>query len=75
MYDVDVNGTHATLSAASEAGTEQVMVTSSASAYGAWPDNPKPIAEDCRARRTRFSYARDKAEAELRLSDPAARLL
>ena len=44
MYDVDVNGTQATLWAASEAGTKQVLVTSSASAYGAWPDNPKPIA-------------------------------
>jgi UDP-glucose 4-epimerase len=65
MYDVDVNGTHATLWAASEAGIEQVLVTSSASAYGAWPDNPKPIAEDWPVRGAPdFSYARDKAEAD-----------
>ena len=65
MYDVDVNGTHATLWAASEAGTEQVLVTSSASAYGAFPDNPKPIAEDWPVRGApEFSYARDKAEAD-----------
>lgn len=65
MYDVDVNGTHATLWAASEAGIERVLVTSSASAYGAWPDNPKPMAEDWPVRgATDFSYARDKAEAD-----------
>ncbi len=65
MYDVDVNGTDATLRAASEAGTEQVMVTSSATAYGAFPDNPKPIAEDWPVRGAPdFSYARHKAEAD-----------
>jgi UDP-glucose 4-epimerase len=65
MYDVDVNGTQATLWAASEAGIKQVVVTSSASAYGAWPDNPKPIAEDWPVRGAPdFSYARDKAEAD-----------
>jgi UDP-glucose 4-epimerase len=65
MYDVDVNGTQATLAAAAEAGTEQVLVTSSASAYGAFPDNPKPIAEDWPVRGAPdFSYARHKAEAD-----------
>jgi UDP-glucose 4-epimerase len=65
MYDVDVNGTHATLRAASEAGTKHVLVTSSASAYGAFPDNPKPIAEDWPVRGAPdFSYARHKAEAD-----------
>src|SRR5918994_7884513 len=65
MYDIDVNGTQAVLRAASEAGTEQVLVTSSASAYGAFPDNPVPIAEDQPVRgQPDFSYARDKAEAD-----------
>jgi UDP-glucose 4-epimerase len=65
MYDIDVNGTHAVLWAASEAGTPQVLVTSSASAYGAWPDNPRPIAEDHPVRgQPDFSYARHKAEAD-----------
>lgn len=65
MYDIDVNGTLSVLWAASEAGTEQVLVTSSASAYGAWPDNPVPIAEDHPVRgQPDFSYARDKAEAD-----------
>ena len=65
MYDVDVNGTQATLQAASEAGTQQVLVTTSATAYGAFPDNPKPITEDWPVRGVPdFSYARDKTEAD-----------
>ena len=65
MYDVDVNGTQAVLRAASEAGTQQVLVTSSATAYGAFPDNPKPIAEDWPVRGApAFAYARDKADAD-----------
>ncbi|MGH2994494.1 MAG: NAD-dependent epimerase/dehydratase family protein [Solirubrobacterales bacterium] len=65
MYDIDVNGTQAVLEAASEARTEQVLVASSASAYGAFPDNPVPIAEDHPVRgQPDFSYARDKAEAD-----------
>ena len=65
MYDIDVNGTAAVLRAAAEAGTQQVLVTSSATAYGAFPDNPKPIAEDRPVRgQPDFSYARHKAEAD-----------
>jgi UDP-glucose 4-epimerase len=65
MYDIDVNGTAAVLRAASEAGIEQVLVTSSATAYGAFADNPKPIAEDWPVRgQPDFSYARHKADAD-----------
>jgi UDP-glucose 4-epimerase len=65
MYDIDVNGTQAVLQAASEAGVRQVLVTSSASAYGAFPDNPRPIAEDWPVRgASDFAYARDKADAD-----------
>jgi UDP-glucose 4-epimerase len=65
MYDVDVNGTQAVLEAASAAGVEQVLVTSSGTAYGAFPDNPVPIAEDHPVRgQPDFSYARDKADAD-----------
>jgi UDP-glucose 4-epimerase len=65
MYDVDVNGTVAVLKAASQAGTKQVLVTSSATAYGAFPDNPEPIAEDLPVRGAPdFAYARDKAEMD-----------
>jgi UDP-glucose 4-epimerase len=65
MYDVDVNGTSAVLKAATEAGTGQVLVTSSATAYGAFPDNPVPIAEDLPVRgQPDFAYARDKADMD-----------
>jgi UDP-glucose 4-epimerase len=65
MYDIDVNGTHNVLAAASSAGVEQVLVTSSATAYGAFADNPVPLTEDDPVRGVAdFSYARDKTEAD-----------
>ena len=65
MYDVDVNGTHNVLEAAAAAGTLQVLVTSSSTAYGAFPDNPVPLTEDDPVRGVPdFSYARDKTESD-----------
>jgi UDP-glucose 4-epimerase len=65
MHDVDVNGTHNVLEAAAEAGIGQVLVTTSAVAYGAFPDNPDPITEEHPVRGVaRFSYARDKTESD-----------
>jgi UDP-glucose 4-epimerase len=65
MYDVDVNGTQNVLEAASAAGVGQVLVTSSTTAYGAFPDNPVPLTEDDPVRGAPdFSYARDKAESD-----------
>jgi UDP-glucose 4-epimerase len=65
MYDIDVNGTQAVLQAAEEAGVKHVIQTSSATAYGAFPDNPKPIAEDWPVRGAPdFSYAKHKADSD-----------
>jgi UDP-glucose 4-epimerase len=65
MYDVDVNGTQNVLEAASAAGVQQMLVTSSTTAYGAFADNSVPLSEDDPVRGTPdFSYARDKAEAD-----------
>jgi UDP-glucose 4-epimerase len=65
MYDVDVNGTHNVLEAAAAAGTKQVLVTSSSTAYGAFPDNPVPLTEDDPVRGvSSFAYARDKTESD-----------
>jgi len=65
MYDVDVNGTRNVLEAASLAGTQQVLVVSSSTAYGAFPDNPEPITEEHPVRGIAgFSYARDKTESD-----------
>ena len=65
MYDIDVNGTHNVLEAAAAAGTQQVLVTSSGVAYGAFPDNPVPLTEEDPVRGvSAFSYARDKTESD-----------
>jgi UDP-glucose 4-epimerase len=65
MYDVDVNGTHNVLEAAAAAGTPQVLVTSSSTAYGAFPDNSVPLTEEDPVRGVAsFSYARDKSESD-----------
>src|SRR4051812_14544624 len=64
-YNVDVNGTHNVLEAASAAGTKQVLVTTSGVAYGAFADNPVPLTEDDPVRGVAgFSYARDKTESD-----------
>ena len=65
MYEVDVGGTQNVLEAAEEGGVEQLLVTSSATAYGAFEDNPIPITEDQPVRgMPDFDYARDKSEAD-----------
>ena len=65
MYDIDVGGTLNVLEGASAAGVGQVLVTSSATAYGAFPDNPVPLTEEHRVRGVpSFEYARDKAESD-----------
>jgi UDP-glucose 4-epimerase len=65
MYDVDVNGTQNVLDAAAEAGTGHVLVTSSSTAYGAFPDNPVPLTEEHPVRGVAgFPYARDKTESD-----------
>jgi UDP-glucose 4-epimerase len=65
MYDIDVNGTQNVLDAASHAGVEQLLVASSTTAYGAWPDNPVPLTEDSPVRgMPNYEYARDKTEID-----------
>ncbi len=65
MYAVDVNGCQNVLSAAANAGVKHVLVTSSTTAYGAWPDNPVPIPEEQLVRGVpQFEYSRDKAESD-----------
>jgi UDP-glucose 4-epimerase len=65
MYDIDVNGTQNILDAASRVGTQQLLVASSTTAYGAWPDNPVPLTEDDPVRgMPTYEYARDKTEID-----------
>jgi UDP-glucose 4-epimerase len=65
MYSIDVGGTHNVLEACSASGVGQVLVTSSSTAYGAFPDNPVPLTEEHPVRGVPdFEYARDKAESD-----------
>jgi UDP-glucose 4-epimerase len=65
MYDIDVNGTQNVLDAASAAGTPHLLVASSTTAYGAWPDNPVPLREEHPVRgMPHYEYARDKTEID-----------
>src|SRR4051812_12176936 len=65
MYSVDVEGTHNVLDACSSEGVGQVLVTSSSTAYGAFPDNPVPLTEEHPVRGVAaFEYARDKTESD-----------
>jgi UDP-glucose 4-epimerase len=65
MRRINVDGTRAVLDAAAAASTRQVMVASSGTAYGAWPDNPVPLRETDPIRpHPGFQYAREKAEVE-----------
>ncbi|MFO8056212.1 MAG: NAD-dependent epimerase/dehydratase family protein [bacterium] len=65
MRKINVDGTRSVLHAAAKAGTPQVLVASSGTAYGAWPDNPVPLHEDHPIRpHPTFRYANDKARVE-----------
>jgi UDP-glucose 4-epimerase len=65
MYSVDVEGTRNVLEACSAADVGQVLVTSSSTAYGAFPDNPVPLTEEHPVRGVaEFEYARDKTESD-----------
>jgi UDP-glucose 4-epimerase len=65
MHEVNVEGSRNLLAAAAAVGPERLMLVSSATAYGAWPDNPVPMEESHPLRACRgFRYAADKTEVE-----------
>jgi nucleoside-diphosphate-sugar epimerase len=52
------------------AGAQTLVHLSSATVYGAWPDNPVPLSEDATIRpNPGFHYAWEKAEAERRIAE------
>ena len=65
MSRVNIDGTENILNATEAAGVSQIMVASSGTAYGAWPDNPVPLKEtDPIREHSTFRYAKDKAVVE-----------
>jgi nucleoside-diphosphate-sugar epimerase len=62
---VDIVGSRALLDAAGSVGVKTVVLLSSATVYGAWPNNPVPLTEDAALRpHPALSYATHKAEVE-----------
>jgi UDP-glucose 4-epimerase len=65
LRQINVEGTRRILNCASSLPVSRVLIGSSATAYGAWSDNPVPLSETfpLRARRE-FQYAEEKVEME-----------
>ena len=65
MRDVNVNGSQNVFKSAGKAGVGKVLYTSSATAYGAHPDNDVPLTEESPLRANLdFSYPAHKLEVE-----------
>jgi UDP-glucose 4-epimerase len=65
MHQINVGGSRSLLAAAAEVKPARLLVSSSATAYGAWPDNPVPMGEDHPMRtRPEYRYADDKFQVE-----------
>lgn len=65
MRDVNVNGSQNVFACAGAAGVRQIIYTSSATVYGAHPDNDLPLSEDSPLRANLdFSYPAHKLEVE-----------
>ena len=70
MSRINVEGTRNVLQAVSRLRIPQLCVVSSATAYGAWPDNPIPLDEASPIRaRPEFQYSADKGVIEQMLCE------
>lgn len=73
MRQTNVDGAGNVLAAAAVIRPRRLLMVSSATAYGAWPDNPVPIDETWPLRaRSEFRYAADKTEVESLIATFAA---
>ena len=62
---INVGGTENFLAACHAAGVEALLIASSATVYGAWPDNPPSLTEDAPLRgKPGFPYVEDKLRQE-----------
>ncbi len=65
MEEINVLGTKNILAGAREAGVDQILYTSSTTAYGFYPDNENPLSEESPLRgNDDFIYAKNKKEIE-----------
>lgn len=74
MHDINMNGSRNVFEAVDKIGVRRFLTASSATAFGAWADNPLPIDDRWPVRGRRgFSYSYDKAEIEKLLGEFADR--
>lgn len=65
MEEINVSGTQNILNAAAQSKIRQILYTSSATAYGFYPDNQIPLTEESPLRgNDDFTYAKNKKEME-----------
>ena len=71
MYDINVSGTLNILRICEELKIGHVIVASSGSAYGAWPDNPEPLKESdpIRTYPPTYNYPHHKGLNEAHFAD------
>ncbi|MDP6456255.1 MAG: NAD-dependent epimerase/dehydratase family protein [Candidatus Marinimicrobia bacterium] len=70
MFEINVGSLENVMSHVDQFGVRRLVVTSSATAYGAHSDNPPRLTEDNAIRGNEgFQYSRDKATVESRLAD------
>ena len=68
--EVPPSGVRVLLDAAADASVPHVVLVSSATVYGAYPDNPVPLSEDAALRpNPGFGFAADRAESERLLAE------
>jgi len=73
MHRINVEGARNVLRVAAQVHPQRLLAISSATAYGAWPDNPTPMDETQPLRaQCRLPYAADKVEIEGLLAQFAA---
>ena len=74
MEEINFAGSRNIFHASAEAGVSHLLYTSSATAYGFYPDNDVPLTEDSPLRaRDDFIYAKNKKEIEEELIQPLIR--
>lgn len=71
IYSINVEGSRNVFNCAAKAGVKHILHASSIAAYGAFPDNPKPITEEwpIRIMKKKFYYNETKVLAEKILDD------
>lgn len=65
MHNINVDGSKNVMDAVASIQPSRFLLSSSATAYGAWPDNPIPLVEDSELRgRPEYRYSNDKVAVE-----------